>query len=208
MNSADPSRQDAAATPNTRGVDMKLEVAVLPVADVDRAKSFYQKLGWRLDADFLRSDGSRAVQLTPPGSPASIHLGEKPLFFLIVSDISAARAELVERGVEISEVFHNGKEGRISGPDPKLTSYGSLATFSDPDGNAWLLQQITARLPGRVDAQTASFGSSTELAAALRRAATAHGEHERRNSGQHDENWPDWYAAYLLAEQTGKPLPE
>jgi predicted enzyme related to lactoylglutathione lyase len=208
MSPADPSREDAAAIPKARGVDMKLEVAVLPVADVDRAKSFYQKLGWRLDADFIRSDGSRGVQLTPPGSPASIQLADKPLLYLIVSDISAARAELVERGVEVSEIFHRGKQGRISGPDPELPSYGSLATFSDPDGNAWLLQQVTARRPGRVDTNIASFGSTTELAAALRRVAAAHGEHETRNAGQHDENWPDWYAEYLLAEQTGKPLPE
>jgi len=208
MYPTDPSHQDVAATPKARGVEMKLEVAVLPVADVDRAKRFYQKLGWRLDADFVRSDGSRAVQLTPPGSPASVQLSDKPLHYLIVSDIAAARAELVARGVEVSEIFHRGKEGKISGPDPELPSYGSLATFSDPDGNAWLLQQVIARLPGRVDANLASFGSSTELAAALRRAAAAHGEHEQRNGGQHDEYWPDWYAEYLLAEQTGKPLPE
>jgi catechol 2,3-dioxygenase-like lactoylglutathione lyase family enzyme len=208
MSPADPSHQDAAATLKPRGVEMKLEVAVLPVADVDRAKRFYQKLGWRLDADFVRSDGSRAVQLTPPGSPASIHLGAKPLYFLIVSDISAARAELIEHGVDVSEIFHLGKEGRISGPSPELPSYGSLAAFSDPDGNAWLLQQVTARLPGRVDANTASFGSSSELAAALRRASVAHGEHEKRTGGERDENWPDWYADYVLAEQTGKPLPD
>jgi catechol 2,3-dioxygenase-like lactoylglutathione lyase family enzyme len=208
MNPADPSRQDAAATPKARGVDMKLEVAVLPVADVDRAKSFYENLGWRLDADFVRSDGSRGVQLTPPGSPASIQLADKPLLYLIVSDISAARAELVERGVEVSEIFHRGKQGRISGPDPELPSYGALATFSDPDGNAWLLQQVTARRPGRVDTNNASFGSPVELAVALRRAAAAHGEHEKRSGGERDENWPDWYGEYLLAEQTGKPLPE
>lgn len=208
MDSANQRDQGAPAAPKALGVEMKLEVAVLPVTDVDRAKGFYQNLGWRLDADFVRSDGSRAVQLTPPGSPASIHLGEKPLCFLIVSDISAARAELLEHGVDVSETFHLGKNGRISGPSPELPSYGSLATFSDPDGNAWLLQQVTARLPGRVDANTASFGSSGELAAALRRASVAHGEHEKRTGGARDENWPDWYADYLLAEQTGKPLPE
>jgi len=208
MYPADPSHQDVAATPKARGVEMKLEVAVLPVADVDRAKRFYQKLGWRLDADFVRSDGSRGVQLTPPGSPVSIQLADEPLLYLIVSDIAAARAELVEHGVEVSEIFHRGKDGRISGPDPELPSYGSLATFSDTDGNAWLLQQVTARRPGRVDTHIASFGSPVELAAALRRVAAAHGGHEKRNGGQRDENWPDWYAEYLLAEQTGKPLPE
>ena len=190
---------------------MKLEVAVIPVADVDRAKRFYEQLGWRLDADFLRSDGSRAVQLTPPGSPSSIHLGDKPVLFLVVSDIEAARAELAAHGADVSEVFHRGNEGRVNGPDPERRSYGSLATFSDPDGNTWLLQEVTTRLPGRVEANIAAFTSSSELAAALRRAAVAHGEHEKRNGGQHDENWPDWYAEYMLAEQlaeqTGKPLP-
>jgi hypothetical protein len=150
----------------------------------------------------------RGVQLTPPGSPASIQLADKPLLYLIVSDIPAARADLVERGVEVSEIFHRGKQGRFSGTDPELPSYGSLATFSDPDGNAWLLQQVTARRPGRVDTNIASFSSTIELAAALRRVAAAHGEHEKRKGGQHDENWPEWYAKYLLAEQTGKPLPE
>jgi hypothetical protein len=129
-------------------------------------------------------------------------------FFLVVSDIEAARVELAAHGVDVSEVFHRGKEGRVNGPDPERRSYGSLATFSDPDGNAWLLQEVTTRLPGRVDANIAAFTSSSELAAALRRAAVAHGEHEKRNGGQRDENWPDWYAEYMLAEQTGKPLPK
>jgi catechol 2,3-dioxygenase-like lactoylglutathione lyase family enzyme len=186
---------------------MKLEVAVIPVSDIERAKSFYDGLGWRLDADFVRSDGSRAVQLTPPGSPASIHLGKKPGLFLIVSDIEAARAELAGRGVEVSEVFHFGKEGPVSGPDPDWPSYGSLASFSDPDGNGWLLQEVTTRLPGRVDTNVTAFTSATELAAALRRAGAAHGEHEKRNGGQRDENWPDWYAEYMVQEQAGKPLP-
>ena len=187
---------------------MKLEVVVLPVEDVDRAKRFYGQLGWRLDADFRRIDGSRSVQLTPPGSPSSIQLGDKPLVFLIVSDIEAARAELAARGVDVSDVFHRGKEGRVNGPEPERRSYGSLATFSDPDGNTFLLQEVTARLPGRVEANVAAFTSSRELAAALRRAEAAHGEHEKRSGGQRDENWPDWYAEYMLAEQTGKPLPE
>lgn len=183
-------------------VAMKLEVAVIPVSDVDRAKRFYADLGWRLDADFARADGSRAVQLTPPGSRASIQLGTGPLLYLVVSDIEAARAELIARGVDVSEVFHRGPQGRLSGPDPDRPSYGSLATFSDPDGNAWLIQQVTRRLPGRVDGDT-TFASSSELAAALRRAAAAHGEHEKR-IGQSDANWPDWYADYIIREQTGK----
>jgi catechol 2,3-dioxygenase-like lactoylglutathione lyase family enzyme len=208
MSSTTLTRSEAATkTPAARTVDFKLEVAVLPVADIERAKQFYRELGWRLDADFVRKDGSRAVQLTPPGSPASIHLGDKPLHFLVVSDIEAARAELVGHGVEVSEVFHSGKDGPVGGPDPEWPSYGSLATFSDPDGNNWLLQEVTSRLPGRVDPQVATFTSSTDLSAALWRAALAHGEHEKRNGGQRDENWPAWYAEYMVAEQTGKTLP-
>ncbi len=191
------------------GVDMKLEVVVIPVSDVDRAKRFYENLGWRLDADFIRADGSRALQLTPPGSPTSIHLdnGSALPRFLIVNDIEVARAELIRHGVEVSEVFHRGPQGRIKGPDPERPSYGSLATFSDPDGNAWLLQQVTQRLPGRVDGNSTTFTSVPDLATALRRAATAHGEHEKRTGG-HDANWPDWYAEYIVREQAGKPLPQ
>lgn len=196
----------AAKSASPQGVDMKLEVAVLPVSDVDRAKRFYSELGWRLDADFARADGSRAVQFTPPGSPASIQLGSAPLLYLVVSDIDAARAELKAHGVDVSDVFHRGASGRVNGPDPERPSYGSLATFSDPDGNAWLIQQVTKRLPGRVDGDTA-FASSRDLASALRRAATAHGEHEKR-TGKHDDNWPDWYADYIVREQAGKDLPE
>jgi catechol 2,3-dioxygenase-like lactoylglutathione lyase family enzyme len=198
------------------GSTMKLEVVVIPVADVDRAKRFYGQLGWRLDADFVRGTGFRVVQFTPPGSPCSIHFGTEvtsavpgsaQVLYLVVSDIEAARAELVERGVDVSEVFHRaGSDGHVSGPDPARRSYGSFASFSDPDGNAWLLQEVTARLPGRVDADDTLFTSPTELAAALRRAAAAHGEHERR-TGQHDADWPDWYAAYMVAEQSGKALP-
>ncbi|MBR0873446.1 VOC family protein [Bradyrhizobium tropiciagri] len=190
-------------------VDMKLEVVVIPVSDVDRAKRFYENLGWRLDADFVRPDGSRALQLTPPGSPASIHLDKGAALprFLIVNDIEAARADLLARGVEVSEVFHRGAEGRIKGPDPQRPSYGSLATFNDPDGNVWLLQQVTQRLPGRVSGASTSFASPADLAAALRRAAAAHGEHEKRTGGP-DANWPDWYAEYIVREQAGKPLPE
>ncbi|WFU34988.1 VOC family protein [Bradyrhizobium brasilense] len=191
------------------GIDMKLEVVVIPVSDVDRAKRFYENLGWRLDADFVRADGSRALQLTPPGSPTSIHLDKGSALprFLIVNDIEAARADLIARGADVSEVFHRGAAGRIKGPDPERPSYGSLATFNDPDGNVWLLQQVTQRLPGRVDGNSTTFASSADLAAALRRAAEAHGEHEKRTGG-HDANWPDWYADYIVREQAGKPLPE
>jgi catechol 2,3-dioxygenase-like lactoylglutathione lyase family enzyme len=188
---------------------MKLEVVVIPVSDVDRAKRFYENLGWRLDADFVRSDGSRALQLTPPGSQASIQLGTGsglPLF-LIVNDIEAARAELISRGVDVSEVFHRGAQGRVAGPDRERPSYGSLATFSDGDGNNWLLQQVNQRLPGRVSAGETTFTSTADLAAALRRAAAAHGEHEKR-SGGHDANWADWYASYLVREQHGEQLPD
>jgi catechol 2,3-dioxygenase-like lactoylglutathione lyase family enzyme len=199
-------------------VDIKLEVVVLPVSDIDRAKRFYGGLGWRLDADFA-SDDFRVVQFTPPGSSCSIHFGtarpgitpavpgSAQGLYLIVSDIEAARADLVNRGADVSEVFHRaGRDSRLSGPDPARTSYGSLATFKDPDGNGWLLQEVTARLPGRVDADNTTFTSSTDLAAALRRAAAAHGEHEKR-TGQHDANWPDWYADYIVKEQAGKELP-
>jgi catechol 2,3-dioxygenase-like lactoylglutathione lyase family enzyme len=198
--------------------DMKLEVVVLPVSDIDRAKRFYGRLGWRLDADFA-SDDFRVVQFTPPGSSCSIHFGtarpgiapavpgSAQGLYLIVSDIEAARADLVDRGVEVSEVFHRaGRDSRLSGPDPERRSYGSLASFSDPDGNGWLLQEVTARLPGRVDADNTTFTSSADLAAALRRAATAHGEHEKR-IGRHDADWPDWYADYIVREQAGKELP-
>ena len=208
MRSAETHHEPTTETLQARGIDMKLEVAVIPARDVDRTKRFYEQLGWRLDADFIRSDGSRAVQLTPPGSPSSIQLADTPLLYLIVSDIETARAELAARGVAVSDVFHRGKEGRINGPDPERRSYGSLATFSDPDGNAWLLQEVTARLPGRVDANLAAFTSTSELSAALRRAAAAHGEQEQHHGGQRDESWPDWYAEYMLAEQMGKPLPE
>jgi catechol 2,3-dioxygenase-like lactoylglutathione lyase family enzyme len=187
--------------------DLKLEVAVIPVSDVDRSKRFYESLGWRLDADFIRGDGSRAVQLTPPGSPCSIHLGAQSNLFLVVSDIDAARAELVERGVNVSEVFHPGDgPDKVTGPDPQRRSYASFASFTDPD-NSWLLQEVTTRLPGRVDPGSTAFNSSAELASALRRAAAAHGEHEKRAGGQHDENWPDWYAEYIIREQAGEELP-
>jgi catechol 2,3-dioxygenase-like lactoylglutathione lyase family enzyme len=198
-------------TPKVATADLKLEAVVIPVADVDRAKQFYQKLGWRLDADFKRPDGSRAVQLTPPGSPASIQLGKGPAYplYLVVGDIEAARAELMALGVQVSDIFHpgNGPDGRLPGLDPERKSYSSLATFTDPDGNLWLLQEVTQRLPGRVNPYKTEFNSATELAAALRRAAAAHGEHEKRTGGR-DEAWPDWYAEYVVNEQAGKELPK
>ena len=210
------------------GSDMKLEIVVIPVSDVDRAKRFYGGLGWRLDADFASGDDFRVIQFTPPGSGCSVIFGKNVTsaapgsaqgLYLIVSDIKAARDELLGRGVEISEVFHDASGvyagpdepylfGRLraSGWDPEHRSYRSFASFSDPDGNGWLFQEITVRLPGRVDADYTKFTSSTELAAALRRAAVAHGEHEKR-TGQHDANWPDWYAEYIVREQAGKELP-
>lgn len=199
--------ETATQSSSQQPIDMKLEVAVIPVSDVDRAKQFYGGLGWRLDADFVRVDGSRAVQFTPPGSPASIHLGAGPalLLYLIVSDIEAARAELNAHGADVSEIFHLGPGGRLAGPDPERRSYASLASFRDPDGNGWLLQEITSRLPGRVAGNT-SFASAAELASALRRAEAAHGEHEKR-IGQADANWPDWYADYIVRAQAGEELP-
>jgi catechol 2,3-dioxygenase-like lactoylglutathione lyase family enzyme len=207
----------------TQAPDMRLEVVVIPVSDVDRAKRFYGDLGWRLDADFVKGDDFRVIQLTPPGSPCSIIFGKGITsavpgsargLHLAVSDIEAARAALVGRGVDVSEVFHDaggvfhhaGQEDRLPGADPKGRSYASFASFSDPDGNGWLLQEITARLPGRVDATATTFTSSTQLASALRRAEAGHGEHEKR-TGQRDADWPDWYAEYMVREQAGKPLP-
>jgi catechol 2,3-dioxygenase-like lactoylglutathione lyase family enzyme len=207
------------STPKTPSVDLKLEAVVVPVSDVDRAKQFYGDLGWRLDADFVVGDAFRAVQFTPPGSPCSIHLGRgitsaapgsAPGLFLVVSDIESARAELVARGVDVSEVFHRAAIGGppVKGRHPQRQSYSSYATFKDPDGNGWLLQEVTQRLPGRVDATETKFTSPSELAAAMLRAGAAHGEHEKRTGGQYDVNWPDWYAEYMFAEQAGKPLPE
>ncbi|SEC47193.1 hypothetical protein SAMN05519104_1445 [Rhizobiales bacterium GAS188] len=204
---------DSAKAPR---LDMKLEVVVIPVADVDRAKHFYGGLGWRLDADFAFGDDFRVVQFTPPGSPCSIHFGKGVTsaapgsaqgLYLIVSDIEAARAELVARGVDVSEIAHRTGPGqaRLPGPHPERRSYASFASFSDPDRNSWLLQEVTVRLPGRVDADT-TFTSSAELAATLRRVAAAHGEHEKR-IGAADPNWPDWYAEYIVREQAGRELP-
>jgi catechol 2,3-dioxygenase-like lactoylglutathione lyase family enzyme len=205
---------------------MKLEAVVIPVADVDRAKKFYANLGWRFDADFPFDNGFRIVQFTPPGSGCSIQFGTNITstapgssqgLYLIVPDIQVARDELVTCGVKVSEVFHagtpgaqfqpDGTTGHVSGPAPDRASYGSFATFSDPDGNGWLLQEVTARLPGRIDLAGPAFASANDLASALRRAETAHGQHEKR-TGQRDANWPDWYAEYMVAEQAGKGLPQ
>ena len=208
------ARSDATADASVGRVDMKLETVVIPVSDVDRAKEFYGGLGWRLDADFS-DGGERAVQFTPPGSQCSIHLGKNAPgpaqgIFLIVSDIEAARDDLVQRVVEVSEVFHFAKApapfgGRVSGIAPGHISYGSYATFKDPDGNGWVLQEITTRLPGRVAGDT-TYGSVADLSEALRRAEAAHGQHEKR-TGQRDTNWPAWYAEYMVAEQAGRELP-
>jgi catechol 2,3-dioxygenase-like lactoylglutathione lyase family enzyme len=210
------------------GVDTKLEVIVIPVSDVDRAKEFYGKLGWRVDADYASGDDFRVVQVTPSGSGCSVIFGKNVTaaapgsvqgLYLIVADIEAARKELLGHGVEVSEVFHS--EGvytgtdepylfgraRVSGPDSKHGSYRSFASFKDPDGNGWLFQEITTRLPGRIDPATTTFASAKDLASALRRAAAAHGEHEKRN-GAADPNWPDWYAEYIVREQAGEKLPE
>ena|ERR1700722_20139911 len=220
------SEENAIGSSSIATIDMKLEVVVIPVANVDRAKEFYMKLGWRLDADFRFDNGFRVVQLTPPGSLTSIQFGTKITqaapgsaqnLYLVVSDVTAARHQLAASGTDVSEVFHPGEPGaafqadgssaRIPGVSPEHASYGSFATFRDPDGNRWLLQEVTTRLPGRIDSAEAAFASVNDLATALRRAADAHGEHEKR-SGQPDANWADWYAAYISAEQTGRELPK
>ena len=209
---------------SVENADMKLEVVVIPVTDVDRAKEFYGSLGWRLDADRAAGDDFRVVQFTPPGSGCSIQFGTNITsaapgsaqgLYLIVSDIKAARDELVAGGVEVSDVFHEGTpgarfhdatNGRVSGPAPDHGSYRSFASFSDPDGNGWLFQEVTTRLPGRIDPAATSFASANDLANAMRRASAAHGEHEKR-IGKADPNWPDWYAEYMVAEQAGEELP-
>ena len=197
------------------GMDMKLEVVVIGVSDVDRAKRFYAELGWRLDADIARGP-FRLVQFTPPGSSCSIQFGTgitssaavcAQSVYLVVSDIEAARSELIAHGVDVSEVFHRGgPTGRLSGPDPTHKSYASFVSFTDPDGNSWLVQEVTVRSPGRVNVDVTQFTTSLELAGALRRAEAAHGEHEKR-TGQHDANWADWYAEYIAREQAGGELP-
>jgi len=194
-------------------VDMKLEVIVIPVSDVDRAEQFYRKLGWRQD---VTPPGSGVFQFTPHGSACSIQFGKNltsaaagsaQRTYLIVSDIEAARKALIAAGVEVGEIFHFTSDGTAPGLDPERNTYRSLALFSDPDGNSWLLQEITTRLPGRIDTGLTSFDSTNDLATALRRAEAAHGEHEKRTGGVRDENWPDWYARFIAAEQAGTELP-
>ena len=207
--------------------DMKFEAVVIPVSDVDRAKKFYAGLGWRLDADFVFDNGFRVVQFTPPGSPCSVQFGSNITpaapgsaqgLYLIVADVESARAELAARGVKVSDVFHagtpgaqfqpDGASGRVSGRAPNQASYGSFASFRDPDGNSWLLQEITKRLPGRIDpAAATTYASPSDLASALRRAEAAHAEHEKRK-GQADKNWPAWYAEYMVREQSGQEPPQ
>jgi len=212
MSSDDTQRAVPANAPSARALELRLEAVVIPVADVERAKRFYAGLGWRLDADIVSGDNFRIVQFTPPGSQCSIQFGKAITratpgsaqgLYLVVSDIERARAGLLERGVDVGQLFHRGTVGaRLSGPDPERASYKSFASFSDPDGNGWLLQEVTARLPGRVDAHVATFTPS-ELASALRRAEAAHARHERE-IGHRDDGWPEWYAEYMIEEQTGR----
>lgn len=221
--------KDPASNPGIAKVDMKFEIVVIPVSDVERAKDFYSKLGWRLDADFASGEDFRVIQFTPPGSGCSIIFGKNVTpaapgsaqgMYLIVSDIEAARKALRDRGVTIGEVFHGAGDKfsgtdqpylfgriRVSGPDPEHASYRSFASFNDPDGNGWLFQELTTRLPGRIDSTATNFASTNDLASAMRRASVAHGEHEKR-IGQADANWPDWYAEYMVSEQSGKDLPK
>jgi catechol 2,3-dioxygenase-like lactoylglutathione lyase family enzyme len=220
----------AAETPRARTLDMKLEVIVVPVSEVDRAKEFYAgRLGWRLDADYAAPGGDfRVLQVTPPGSGCSVIFGKNVTaaepgsaqgLYLVVSDLAAARAELLGRGVAVSEVFHDAAgvyagpdepylfgRLRVAGPDPERRSYRSFASFTDPDGNGWLFQEVTQRLPGRVEGDT-TFASATELASALKRAEAAHGEYEK-GLGHRDADWPIWYAEYMVREQAGKEQPK
>jgi catechol 2,3-dioxygenase-like lactoylglutathione lyase family enzyme len=225
MSTSQITSSNASSDATAARADLKLEGVVIPVSDVDRAKKFYAKLGWRLDADFPFDNGFRVVQFTPPGSGCSVQFGSNITtavpgsargLYLIVSNIQAARDQLAALGAKVSEVFHattpgaqfqpDGASGRVAGPEPNHATYSSFATFSDPDGNGWLLQEVTTRLPGRLDPATTSFASASDLASALRRAEAAHGEHEKR-TGQRDANWSDWYAEYIVAEQAGTKLP-
>jgi catechol 2,3-dioxygenase-like lactoylglutathione lyase family enzyme len=224
------ARQSTLQTAKAQAVDMKLEVIVVPVADVERSKNFYNKLGWRQDAEFTSGDDFHILQFTPPGSGASVIFGKNVTpaapgsaqgLYLVVSDIEAARKELLARGIAVSEVFHHEGDAhtgsdepylfgsrRTSGPDPEHRTYQSYASFKDPDGNGWLLQEVTVRLPGRIGSDQTTFASVADLAAAFRRAEAAHGEYEKRSGGGRDANWADWYAAYMVAEQSGKELPQ
>jgi len=203
------STNDPIGNADVAKIDMKLEVDILAVPDVERAKEFYRKLGWRSDVT-----PSGVVQLTPHGSWCSIQFGAhltsaapgSSKGYLVVADIQAAREAIIKAGIQVGEIFHSTPNGPVDGPDPDHRSYRSRASFSDPDGNTWVLQEVTSRLPGRVDPGPTSFNSATDLASAFRRAAAAHGEHEKR-IGQTDPNWPGWYAAYMVAEQAGTELP-
>jgi catechol 2,3-dioxygenase-like lactoylglutathione lyase family enzyme len=222
MSSVQDKSEPATDTARREPTELQLEVVVIPVSDVDRAKDFYARLGWRLDADFADGQGFRIVQFTPHGSACSIQFGSKITsappgsatnIYLVVPDVQAARDTIAALGVTVSEVFHEGSLGdrfdpaaRVPGAAPDGATYGSFASFSDPDGNTWLLQQITTRLPGRVDPAPTSFGSASDLSKALQRAAAAHGEHEAR-IGRADPDWPDWYAEYMVSEQAGEELP-
>jgi catechol 2,3-dioxygenase-like lactoylglutathione lyase family enzyme len=229
MSTKEVSKNEGTKSTSVADLDTKLEIVVIPVSDIDRAKEFYSGLGWRLDADYDNGSDFRIIQFTPPGSGCSVIFGRNITaaapgsargLYLIVSDIQAARNDLFRRGVKISEVFHGAGDVyagpdepylfgriRVNGPDPEHRSYRSFASFSDPDGNGWLFQEITTRQPGRIDATATTFASANDLASAFRRAEAAHGEHEKR-TGQRDENWPEWYAAYMVAEQSGGKLPE
>jgi catechol 2,3-dioxygenase-like lactoylglutathione lyase family enzyme len=202
-------------------VDLKLQVVVIPVSDVDRAKAFSGGLGRRLDADFCFDNGFRVVQFTPPGSGTSIQFGTDMTSgapgsvqnLYLVADVEAACEELVAQGAAVSEVFHPAAPGAQLHPDTSAhlggrspDSYASFASFHDPDGNGWVLQEVTTRLPGRVDSPATSFGSASDLANAMRRAEAAHGEDEKRTA-EADPNWPHWYAAYMVAERAGTELP-
>ncbi|PJG54345.1 glyoxalase [Bradyrhizobium forestalis] len=228
MTTIEIDRETGTKPSTSRSADMKFEVVVIPVSDVDRAKAFYARLGWRLDADFTSGNDWRVIQFTPPGSACSVIFGRNVTaaapgsargLYLIVPDLEAARQDLLDRGVAVSAPFHGAGDVhtgpdepylfgsvRVGGVDPKRGSYSSFASFSDPDGNGWLFQEVTTRLPGRIAAGDTTFASQTDLAAALRRASVAHGEHEKRIGG-HDENWADWYADYIVREQAGQELP-
>ncbi len=216
---------DASGRADVGRVDMKLEIQVIPVSDVNRAKEFYERLGWRLDDDVAPLEGLRIVQFTPPGSGTSITFGQGLTTAapgaaeagLTVSDIEAARADLAGQGIEVSDIWHGPPfpvEARQPGPDPERTSYGSFFYFTDPDANTWLVQEVTTRLPGRMNAAETGYVSTKDLEAALRRAEAAHREHDKRSGASHlvhrsghDEDWPAWYASYMVAEQAGTDLP-
>jgi len=210
MSTAEQRDSGAGGTASLARTDMKLEVVTIPVSDVDRATEIYRRLGWRQD---VTPPG--VVQFTPPGSGCSLQFGPNRTsaapgsaqgLFLVVADLEAMLEKLAAAGLQVGQVFHLGEGGRASGLDPERRSYRSYATLSDPDGNGWLFQEVTTRLPGRVDPATTQYASAGDLASAMRRASAAHGEHEKR-IGAADPDWPDWYAAYMVAEQAGTELP-